>query len=557
VDGTRFQPPITTDNLSHAFSGIIPLFCSCFIVEIVDWEALVSLKDVEQTLEKVTNAYHTHPNSTMEVVESSSSTTATATATATSSSTILPVQVDSRLPENQNDEKEISCTSEPAAESKAGTEEPETLEDVDSDAFRIHPLSAEKAAAIPGQSSDEANETETAESNLEDENKAAEATTAIATDESSLVSPAASTVSVTDIPSLKVKYLMDKVCAIFPSAFNFSTDQSVRGSLPFITLQPSFLSATSGEDVLAAFDCIMYTTVHEKSRNFLSHASMSVYSSWLGSIRASSSLALPTTKATIPLYMLLLARFEISVYQSFCVANNKSVKPMVTPNHKALQLGEQAGQGGVAAVVDVQEEAENNSNELKPTGENMDGSSPLVASVSDLDMSEDAPDLLLLLQSVLSRASDLALLEAKKDKAVLREILSPFVEVFLSARHDITFEARLEHLLTTPVVLLGRRLATQEASGQIVLDSWNNALASSLSRVKEQLVNGETESDTMASIDAKTEVSLQGNGEGTKDAAEATETKIEQDWINESATGASETTQKKNHKKKKKKKVCY
>lgn len=75
---------------------------------------------------------------------------------------------------------------------------------------------------------------------------------------------------------------------------------------PLIAMHPSYLCSVRGEDLLLAFDDLMLT------RSFLSGPA---YEFWGDAVQYLASN--PALQSQIPLYMLLLARFEISIFDTY------------------------------------------------------------------------------------------------------------------------------------------------------------------------------------------------------------------------------------------------
>jgi hypothetical protein len=152
--------------------------------------------------------------------------------------------------------------------------------------------------------------------------------------------------------------VMGNVCTIFPAVVNLS-ERAARDSNtnttytntgeptpplhqshilhhPFITFHPSYLNCISGEDLLLAFDQLMVAGSVTTDRPFL-HSDCGASSSWMDHVFAlmtsgqdelaltlSSSFetvllpaARPSASISIPLYILVLARIQMSVVNSY------------------------------------------------------------------------------------------------------------------------------------------------------------------------------------------------------------------------------------------------
>jgi hypothetical protein len=105
--------------------------------------------------------------------------------------------------------------------------------------------------------------------------------------------------------------LMNNVCVIFPSSLNLSTSHAASGSYPLITLQPSHIRAVKGQKLLSTMDEILRLSFPESSL-FRKPTS----SSWLDLVMTVTDQAGIQT-ATIPLYILLILRVRIAIFESF------------------------------------------------------------------------------------------------------------------------------------------------------------------------------------------------------------------------------------------------
>ena len=130
--------------------------------------------------------------------------------------------------------------------------------------------------------------------------------------------------------STKVSELMGNVCIIFPSALQLSTPGAAVGNQPFVTLQPSYLRAVNDEkDFLVTLDEIMGKTIPHNV--FLPGQAPT---SWIDLIKKACDHS-EKDKATIPLYLLLILRFRISIFDSFHHCTTSGT-PNNTPACKCL-----------------------------------------------------------------------------------------------------------------------------------------------------------------------------------------------------------------------------
>lgn len=115
--------------------------------------------------------------------------------------------------------------------------------------------------------------------------------------------------------SSKVNDVMGKVCVLFSPVFKLSHSNTAIKSQPFITLHPSYIRSVKSEDLLFALDELMKLHSSE-SHSFLSDPGSS---SWIEVVRAACNHPASDTPS-VPLYMLLLLRFQIAVFDSFRMA---------------------------------------------------------------------------------------------------------------------------------------------------------------------------------------------------------------------------------------------
>jgi hypothetical protein len=587
------------------------VYCFSLATDTIEWEALVAWNSVKATLEKVEGTVDA--STIVEEVVSSP----IQSEQEEEHSVSVAKKIDS--PEEKVEGTPESAEPEPsgASEEIIKDEEEVSEEVADFEEFRIQSQPSDSSNAIPADSETEsaANDvTKTDESGPEEspseeyttpgeeseaaaennENAEHEATPPEVLPTSDKVQMEVSSpgpVVESRVPSDKVMKMMEKVNAIFPAAFNYSSPDSAEGSIPFITIQPSYLATVTGQDLLLAFDEIMYPHSKRETLSFLSNdVSSSVSPSWLESIQTSCDISAPDS-ATIPLYMLLLSRFEMSILESFAAVKAKATDPVSVSELKVSieettgakdsdlspKATEQESEGQdakpeeptveVAARAAPTGESQKTppANEQKELNAELPLSLDVVPAESKTSESKHRPIDSMLLNSVVSRAASLSQLQTSLDKAVVSRSISFFADAFLTGSPKIEPDFALEHLLLTPINFLVRRLSVAGATGEISSTALNDALALSLQQVLTLSTKKETE--TSATVPA-TPINFSDALEPSpqtpakvknSDATSDSEKKNEDDWMHEptTANGSNGPDQKKNNKKKKKRKVCY
>ena len=252
----------------------------------VDWRLLVSLDDVERTLENLRD--------TCQPPDASASTPSVPVDQANNGLSNDPAQSkqDVEKPGSQESTKGVFLMDRVSEENVQSTEA--------SNAYRIRSEETKSGTETDTKRAD-APETEVA-SHIE-------GTAAVSDDYPP--EPETLSLAVADaIDAAKVKSIVHNVCAMFPSTgdANGHFDDT-----PFITIAPSYIAKISGEDLLLAFDEIMFSSAAGEAPKFLTNPDSTGNTSWLDSFRG----AAPTEFPSIPLYMLLLARFQVSLHESF------------------------------------------------------------------------------------------------------------------------------------------------------------------------------------------------------------------------------------------------
>ena len=349
---------------------------------------------------------------------------------------------------------------------------------------------------------------------------------------------------------VKVTSMMDEVCAIFPAAFNFALNKSVQNTLPFITIQPSFVAAISGEDLLSAFDDIMDLRPEGESFSFLSNSTVYVRASWIETIRAWCA---SHNSTSIPFYIMLVLRFRMSACESFRDCQTPGVS-----NEIKSHLVQGQDDEPLLAVADEQCISDD-----KDACRNIP-----VAHSKRKFLRESGANLPTLLDAVASRAIALSNLQESKDKEDIERMLMPFVNAFLPESFYNQSASSLRHLMMTPINLVVHRLSASIRSDDVTLASLDGALASSLAQIDNFLTREETPKPVKASTEASkptTEepvepiVPIKEQVENPDISVHEDPVKDEQEWIAGSSDSipANGPPTKKNSRKKRKKKVRY
>jgi hypothetical protein len=247
-------------NRSHFSRFILFLLCTAItILQTIDWNAMVSLKDLETSWKEETNDSETpFDANTVATVANEKGTESPKKSSPDSATTVTPNH------------------------GKVGTnDETERIES--SDAFRIR----DGEEVLKGEK-------------LETEKSV---------DLENLVSPESQ--ATTKLASDDISDMMNNVCVIFQSTSKLHSSDAVSGAHPFITLQPSYLRAQNGADVLSRMDRSMNQAIRNSS--FFSNADSA---SWKDVVNKAFEQSGNET-ATIPLHMILLLRMKLSIFQSF------------------------------------------------------------------------------------------------------------------------------------------------------------------------------------------------------------------------------------------------
>jgi hypothetical protein len=258
-----------------------------------------------------------------------------------------------------------------------------------------------------------------------------------------------------------ISKVMDHTCSIFPTTFKLAattattatattsipagatttkitttTSPNTSHTHPFITLHPAYISSISGEDLICAFDEIMATafknTNKESDEQFPFVPSGPISDSWMDLLRAyatkdnnnnndltpqatmpsevpsaTASESTPSSTISIPLYMLIVFRFQLSLVESY----------LNRPQSNFTSI----------ATTATQEQAAGH----------------------DLDHSK-------LLPSLISRVRELEEANPSKTGEVLSKLRSKFPEIFSSDQSEA--KNRIEDYLLVPLKVVAERL---------------------------------------------------------------------------------------------------
>jgi hypothetical protein len=594
------------------------LLLLCGAAEGIDWNTLVSLKEIENSLDGV-----------MSAAKTSSTTHQSPLATPAESLRIREDKCDACLSKNESNHQDAEGVGAPESPPNAKSEQFSASDDavkkdgadglVEADVFRIEaskkePSFAEDYDVKPGdvQVEDAKPNDGQPDDDVEPEEPLEMKSDDLLDDNPSDELLAAPTVGPCTIPLAKVNFMMDKVCAMFPVSIvdDFDLNEGLTPP-PFITIKPSYLATISGEDLLFAFDEIMFprVIVANESFAFLSNPTLSVYSSWLGNLRVASNITSPDERS-IPLYMLLLSRFQTSAYEAFqnrlndvTVMSEKDAPADVIETVDVSTAAEEVMENveNVEAthdVVDCSKDHAVSDETIVALGSDQETLSPKVESTEksvvtsepvEVNNKEDAcPDSAIVLSVAIPDCQlDGVLLGCQGDHGRLREnarehepdqvldkidgspttTSSKAMDYVSLLEERVAAELCLDCLQSGPLVSLYGRLTLEERNDKIMfkvskefLDSF--LLASSEVSNAPEIVPAAT-SHYVAATDPP---ALQGTdgivdkapSDGIEDKAPLpTETAVDHDWIDEPIPGlpCGGQSLKKSAKKKKKKKV--
>ena len=468
-------------NFSH--KPIRYTFVFPFVDYFIDWEAKVSFKDVEKLLREEMGL---------------------------SDSVSRQNGVSSEYKQETTDSS-INYPVESLAKGggSAATEAEQYVEDVESDAFRIR--GSDESATTTVTMKSEGGEEESGGENGKNTQESKKAAI-----------PSISSENTKSPLARKVSDLMEKVCVIFPSAFNLVSSDAVQDFHPFITLQPSYLRSINGEDLLFTFDEIM-PTLASNSSTFLPDQLSN--SSWIDAVRNYCDETL-----SIPLYMLLLLRFRNSVSHAF---------------HKSASLND----GSARSENGDEEKKESSQSDSAPSKELYDVNGSLESAESHSiptanGESKAADSHIWLLRSLLSRLSTMNSVESEK----LGEISSPLLSYIpqLSQENHLLEDVLIIRLSTLTQCLkdVGPRIDEE-------LRRINEAIHEVVQRASVDLPLGEAKQGKVLNTDVGSLATTTWNLD--EKSGESFDGQFE---LQTTSSAASQSpTGKKNSKKKKKKKV--
>jgi hypothetical protein len=333
------------------------------------------------------------------------------------------------------------------------------------------------------------------------------------------------------------KEMAENICVVFPSALGAAESLSV----PFLTIQPSFLKAKGTRNIVKALDGILRS--FSPSTSFLSsdfipaewskldkpNEPPSIEKMCLHRLRSLMHVATSSKddKSPVLLSLLLLIRIELAVYLAFRekVGNDNIVEnaEKAKPDSREMTQGRIAGK---------------------------------------------------LLSELVSHMDSYANLSRSLDVVELQTILSPMVEAgFCSLQRESDASgAKLQNLLITPLPLLLQLLSNFKASDRPSFDSLDNAWKDTLQKAHVALSKSR-DTAKAATKDAVVTAAISSNKLGGKDDATPEEPKAthssttasgglvqsrSSDWMDDStpraATGATATPTSNSKKKKNKRK---
>jgi hypothetical protein len=305
VEACLFPTKHSQTLLSHSHHLLLSLDLMTAVDTMIDWEAKVLVKDIENcsVLQEVMDGEQDELGSQSAVdvpKDSLLSDDQTADVAADSSSTKSAGEGETKILDAVEDGEVVVVVMEEA---------PKLGDDVESDAFRIRGDAEETTIDVATSvASDEA----ATKGDSEEETGSKPGEKEVSTEEL----PLQPETSIRPL-SGKVSDIMGKLCAVFPSAFQLVKPDvaDVANPCPRITVHPSYLSTVNGEDLLSSLDEIMLESKFLSDDQTTTPSS----SSWMDAVRAASNNdpSSDTDTSTIPLYMLLLLRFQIAVFDTY------------------------------------------------------------------------------------------------------------------------------------------------------------------------------------------------------------------------------------------------
>jgi hypothetical protein len=246
-----------------------------------------------------------------------------------------------------------------------------------------------------------------------------------------------------------VRAIFDQICVVFPSAFKHVSGTFSGVLYPHVTMSPSFLEKTSGEELLLAFDDVARVAFGTPFLHYESSASKSSFLMLFQRLVSSGD-------TEVPLYVLLLSRFQMAIFEKFekhqkCLSETESV------------------------FVDVALLDSNEGKELS----SYESESSTIVQKEDEDF-QGGSQLISLMGDVASHAHAMDDLAVTIDTNTLKEFMAPFVSICFTEGNSFSAD-RLEHLVLTPLSWL---LHARQKNGAVDFEAWDIALQSALTRMR-------------------------------------------------------------------------
>lgn len=250
--------------------------------------------------------------------------------------------------------------------------------------------------------------------------------------------------------------IFDQICVVFPSAFKHVSGTFGGVHYPYVTMSPSCLDKSSGEELLLAFDVVARVAFGVP---FLHHESNASKSSFLGLFQR----PMPSGEdIEVPLYAFLLSRFQIAVFEEF------------EKHQKYLSKTESVS---VAVALLDSNESLLDSNESEELSSFESESS--ISVQKEVEDFRGGPQLFGLMGDVVSHAHAMDDLAVTIDTNTLKDFMAPFVSICFAEGNRFSSD-RLEHLVLTP---LSWMLHARQKSGVVDFQALDIALHSALTRM--------------------------------------------------------------------------
>jgi hypothetical protein len=517
-------------------------------LDIIDWEGKASLKEVEKTLEQVMGVQQV--NSQSNEVPSDDSPLSNQEAADSS----INIPTDSMDADN--------IVSNDVDEQSAGTKEEPEAEEVESDAFRIREDMEESSGEAKSVVNSDQTVLENDQTVVEEGTENAPAEEEENSSECIVLPQTETTVSPL---TRKIRDLMAKVCVVFPSAFTLATANDTGVPLhPFITLHSSYLRTVNGKDLLSTLDEITRHGAPEAASFFIHPFSSS--SSWLDLLREVCKAQSPET-ASLPLYMLLLLRFQIAVFDAFEahlagapdeglrteddthknslsseddpeISKTVASEPVLSSEPSAVKTDDaSAGELSPEKLLDDSSKAENQ------TGE----SERCSAEPSNVSKNNGSAHFSSLLAQLTSFAS--------VDAAEAKETIEPFADSFPELVE--TYQT-YENVFLIPLVSIARRIKASDDDFDKTMRSIDDAVLETVRRIEKAHPSATTSAEPLDSAETEPALekveSLQNEGMDFE-SKDTTAESVAPEPVTEPSVSPQVPASKKGNKKKKKKKV--